>query len=243
MLVLFLKLLLAHVLGDFVFQTSTWIKKRKDHIGYLLGHIVIHGLLLLLAFYPDIQDNKDFIVLILATHLLIDSLKIGWERVFAYKGILLFAIDQLLHIGILTAIVLYKSEYPLLNLVQQVDEIKLLVYTISILFIVFVSPVMMKQFVMKWESESRTYSKQEITLRDAGLIIGVLERLMIVGFIQVDFLAGIGFLLAAKSIFRFGDLANAKDIKFTEYILVGTLASFVLAIGIGFILKAVLNYL
>src|SRR5690606_552432 len=138
------------------------------------------------------------------------------ERVFAYKGILLFAIDQLLHIGILTAIVLYKSEYPLLNLVQKVDEIKLLVYTISILFIVFVSPVMMKQFVMKWESESRTYSKQEITLRDAGLIIGVLERLMIVGFIQVDFLAGIGFLLAAKSIFRFGDLANAKDIKFTE---------------------------
>ncbi|VTP98075.1 Uncharacterised protein [Sphingobacterium daejeonense] len=30
---------------------------------------------------------------------------------------------------------------------------------------------------------------------------------------------GVGFLLAAKSIFRFGDLTNAKDTKFTEYVL------------------------
>jgi hypothetical protein len=45
----------------------------------------------------------------------------------------------------------------------------------------------------------------------------------------MNFWEGIGFLLAAKSIFRFGDLKDKQDIKLTEYILIGTLLSF----GIG----------
>ncbi|TVR27761.1 MAG: DUF3307 domain-containing protein, partial [Balneolaceae bacterium] len=39
--------------------------------------------------------------------------------------------------------------------------------------------------------------------------------------------------LAAKSIFRFGDLTRSKDRKLTEYILVGTLLSFLIAIATG----------
>jgi hypothetical protein len=45
----------------------------------------------------------------------------------------------------------------------------------------------------------------------------------------------IGFLLAAKSVFRFGDLKESKDRKLTEYILIGTLLSFGVAILIGII--------
>ena len=40
----------------------------------------------------------------------------------------------------------------------------------------------------------------------------------------------IGFLLAAKSVFRFGELKDAKDRKLTEYILIGTFLSFGIAI-------------
>jgi len=40
-------------------------------------------------------------------------------------------------------------------------------------------------------------------------------------------------LIAAKSVFRFGDLSRAKDRKLTEYILIGTFLSFGLAIAIG----------
>lgn len=84
-------------------------------------------------------------------------------------------------------------------------------------------------------------TKRVETLLDAGMLIGIMERLMIVFFMQVGFLEGIGFLLAAKSIFRFGDLTNAKDTKFTEYVLVGTLASFLMAIAIGYALQLALN--
>jgi hypothetical protein len=43
------------------------------------------------------------------------------------------------------------------------------------------------------------------------------------------------FLLAAKSIFRFGDLKKVKDRKLTEYVLIGTLLSFGIAILVGLI--------
>ena len=52
-------------------------------------------------------------------------------------------------------------------------------------------------------------------------------------FVVIDFWEGIGFLLAAKSIFRFGDLKENKDIRLTEYILIGTLLSFGIRILIG----------
>ena len=45
--------------------------------------------------------------------------------------------------------------------------------------------------------------------------------------------AAIGFLLAAKSIFRFGDLTKSEDKKLTEYVLLGTLTSVVITIAVG----------
>ena len=71
-------------------------------------------------------------------------------------------------------------------------------------------------------------------LPNAGKWIGYLERILILTFIFTDNIEGIGFLLAAKSVFRFGELNKAKDIKITEYVLIGTFASFTIAILIGF---------
>jgi hypothetical protein len=44
-------------------------------------------------------------------------------------------------------------------------------------------------------------------------------------------------LLAAKSIFRFGDLKEARERKLTEYILIGTLLSFGIAIATGIVVR------
>lgn len=71
------------------------------------------------------------------------------------------------------------------------------------------------------------------SLDNAGRYIGMLERLFIFVFILSGELSAIGFLLAAKSVFRFGDLSKAKDRKLTEYILIGTFLSFGLAILIA----------
>ena len=51
----------------------------------------------------------------------------------------------------------------------------------------------------------------------------------------------IGFLVAAKSVLRIGEVRNNRDKNLTEYILVGTLLSFGIAILTGVILKQLLS--
>jgi len=80
-------------------------------------------------------------------------------------------------------------------------------------------------------------------LNNAGKYIGMLERLFVFVFIITGNWEGIGFLLAAKSVFRFGDLKESKDRKLTEYILIGTLLSFGIAIATGMVvLKLIQKY-
>ncbi len=70
-------------------------------------------------------------------------------------------------------------------------------------------------------------------LEDAGCWIGYIERLLILTFVLTNHFEAVGFLLAAKSVFRFGELKQAKEIKVTEYVLIGTFASFTIALLVG----------
>lgn len=241
MLILFLKLLLAHIVGDFVLQTKTLVLKRGENALYLLLHTLIHVLLLCIVFFPAITDAWFAILSIGVAHLAIDSLKIWVEKIWPTKPTTLFLADQLLHILVILAVVLGTYSFPE-TLLANLSVAKLLLYLIAFLLLAVVSPIFLRVFFTKWNQEQAVQSKRSETLFDAGLLIGIMERLMIVFFILAGFLEGIGFLLAAKSIFRFGDLTNAKDTKFTEYVLVGTLASFLIAMAVGFVLQHALNY-
>ncbi|MDX1471964.1 MAG: DUF3307 domain-containing protein, partial [Flavobacteriaceae bacterium] len=64
---------------------------------------------------------------------------------------------------------------------------------------------------------------------DAGKYIGILERLFVFTFILLGHWEAVGFLLTAKSVFRFGDLKDSRHRKLTEYVLIGTLLSFGIA--------------
>jgi hypothetical protein len=89
----------------------------------------------------------------------------------------------------------------------------------------------MKAIFSKWNIEELTEGNQ--SLEDAGKYIGILERLLVFVFIITHHWEAVGFLITAKSVFRFGDLKESKHRKLTEYILIGTLISFGIAILIG----------
>ena len=80
------------------------------------------------------------------------------------------------------------------------------------------------------------------SLKDAGKYIGVLERVLVFIFIVVGHWEAVGFLITAKSVFRFGDLTASKERKLTEYILIGTLISFGIAIVISLVYLNLRNY-
>ncbi|GHE34673.1 DUF3307 domain-containing protein [Sphingobacterium griseoflavum] len=238
----FLKLLLAHFIGDFVLQPSSWVDKRKQQVRYLFFHIAVHAALLCLLFLPELAQQWPVVLLVSAAHLLIDSLKIYMERKWPLKPFQVFVADQLLHIWSLLFAVVFSYGLPP-GWFEQLYTPKTICYVLAILLVCFVSPIGLRVFFSRWDAETDFKTKPQGSLADAGLLIGIMERLLIVLFIQIGFLSGIGFLLGAKSIFRFGDLTNAKDTKFTEYILVGTFASFVVGIIIGYGLKLGLTYL
>lgn len=81
-------------------------------------------------------------------------------------------------------------------------------------------------------------------LKDAGRLIGLLERGMIYVLVLVGQPAGIGFLIAAKSILRFESATKAKNQKAaSEYIIIGTLASFGWALGMAWVILTLMAQL
>jgi hypothetical protein len=73
-----------------------------------------------------------------------------------------------------------------------------------------------------------------------GQLLGRLERLMILMLLLNDQADAIGLLIAAKSILRFNELARDTDRRASEYVIIGTLASFAWAIGTAWATTAVL---
>jgi len=64
---------------------------------------------------------------------------------------------------------------------------------------------------------------------------------LILTFVLVNQYSGIGFLIAAKSILRFGDIKNPENRKEAEYILIGTMISFIVAILVGILARYIMK--
>jgi len=222
-----IKLLLAHILGDFVLQPDNWIEgKQKDKLRskYMYYHIGVH---LLMIFFVLKFDFKYWlaILIITITHFLIDLIKVYLlnKKNTGY----LFIIDQIAHIAVLWGIVDYYEDFSL-NI--DIFSPNILLMIVALTTVTKVSSVVIKMIISRWDLGKQV---PDSSLKNAGAIIGVLERLFVFAFVITNHWEGIGFLLAAKSVFRFGDLSKADDRKLTEYILTGTLLSFGLAILIG----------
>jgi hypothetical protein len=93
------------------------------------------------------------------------------------------------------------------------------------------SSILIKIMISKWMPFPT--QKENNSLQDAGKYIGILERLFVLAFIISGHWEGIGFLIAAKSVFRFGDIKEYEGLKLTEYFMIGTLLSFGIAIFTG----------
>jgi hypothetical protein len=70
-------------------------------------------------------------------------------------------------------------------------------------------------------------------LRMGGMVIGGLERLLILTFVLLNEYSAIGLILAAKGIIRYGELKETPNQKVAEYVLIGTMLSMVWAVLVG----------
>ncbi len=128
---------------------------------------------------------------------------------------------------------------PEIDLSLWLNNDKLWIYAIALLFLTRVSGIVIQILMTKW-SNSLDQS-EEASLESAGRHIGILERLFVFTFVLTGNWAAIGFLIAAKSVFRFGDLRESKSRKLTEYILIGTLLSFAIAVATSLVVSSLIQ--
>ncbi|NJO91384.1 MAG: DUF3307 domain-containing protein [Chloroflexia bacterium] len=229
-LLILIKLFAAHLIGDFVVQPDSWVKHKEEYkikSKYLYLHSLLHGLL---AYLFIAEFDKPWLpVLVIIVHYGIDITKLQFKKSFT-----LFAFDQVFHFMSLTILwlIFYEKADKIGNLFEGLayNNIFWLVGT-AYLIVFWPGSVIINQFTLKWQKHLEENS--DSSLPDAGKWIGRLERNSDLTFILIKQFEVIGFLLAAKSVFRFGDLKDESDRKRTEYILIGTLISFTFTIGVG----------
>ncbi|WP_336687594.1 DUF3307 domain-containing protein [Chryseobacterium bernardetii] len=230
---IFIKLILAHLLGDFILQPNSWVADKENYklkSKFLYFHILIHTVLSFI-FLWDLQLWW-VAVLVGITHFIIDAAKLNFQAIKTKKR--WFFIDQLLHILVIAGASFYFGEFNF-SFLQNQEFLKIMM---AALFLTTPASIFIKLLLSSWTpAPDGPNTIQTESLSSAGKYIGILERLLVFTFIMVNHWEGVGFMVAAKSVFRFSDLAQAKQRKLTEYVLIGTLLSFGLAVLTGIIIK------
>lgn len=227
-LTILLRLLVAHFLGDFMLQPQTWVKakaNRKAKAPELYYHVLVIGLLSYIALW----DWANWIIplIIMVSHLAIDL----WKsyRPDNFKS---FITDQLLHIGIIVMVWLicfFDGRGIQAILTSYLNSVDFWIIILAYYLVTEPLGIAIGIVTRKWQTEA---GMDKAGLTKAGIWIGRFERILVVTFIILNQYTALGFLMAAKSILRFGD-AEERAQKKTEYILVGTLISFASAAIIG----------
>lgn len=230
--IILIKLLCAHLCSDFILQTDRINNgKRKSGIkglGYLLLHSAIHACMA----YVLVADWSCWLVplVIFASHFIIDLIKSKYNKDLLST----FLADQFLHIAIIG--ILWFSLYgdgSVFSYIENHCSEKIWLTIMAYILMLRPSSILLGLFLNKWTPVSSNTQ----SLPNAGQWIGYIERIMILTFVLVGSFEGVGFLLAAKSVFRFGELNKAKEIRTTEYVLIGTFSSFTIAILTGIAIK------
>ncbi len=238
MLMTFLALLTAHLISDFLFQTE-WMVENKRNPAVLCLHIAITVVIAALT----IGGTPTVLLISIAiTHLCMDALKTYVLR----DSLTSFLGDQAFHIAVLLALTFYQpTTFQLWWWAHWLTKPQLHQYMAGLCLIsgLLINLLFGAVFIRKATEQFASQIRNNIRgLEKGGFYIGLLERGLVMLFILINQPTGVGFLITAKSILRFGDVKNANQRKSTEYIIIGTFMSFGLSLFVAVLTQAAIKY-
>ncbi len=148
-------------------------------------------------------------------------------KIFSHKGLWSFLLDQAAHVAILATVAFCFNAPKLpIQLVDCSETFSIPLFLLAILLSTKPANILIKLVLEKYQiGESQSCEN----IKNAGALIGGLERILTIIFVVIGQYEAIGFIIAAKSILRFKDTDTAK----TEYVLAGTFLSFGIALLCG----------
>jgi hypothetical protein len=238
----FASLLFAHALADFVLQSDAMVA-RKGELPVLLQHA---GVVLVTAALALGSLDGGALAILAAVHLVIDDAKLRLGR-GTLTAVLADQLAHLVSLILLTALVpdlwgrgLWSGLTPLPALMMLMAGAILAVRAGQFVVQLLMGPLNAELTVIEAARPADPASPSE-SLAEGGKLIGLLERALIFVLVIMGQAAAIGFLIAAKSVLRFGSVGH--DRALSEYVIIGTLASFGWAIAVGFFTLVMLNHL
>jgi hypothetical protein len=228
---LLIRWLLAHILSDFVLQSDKMVQNKKWFSKYMLLHITtVFAITFLVSGLWKIS------ILIAVLHWLVDSIKIEIQSRTTLKPNLLFVADQLSHILIIAAV--WFLYFDLLDKLFKTVSLPFLNYQYSLILLAYAWVCFPVSYLIKFATQSispiteisSASTKANDRVEHGGKLIGQFERIIILTLVLLNQYAAIGFLITGKSIIRFAD--HNSNLR-SEYVLVGTMMSYALAILTG----------
>ncbi len=162
------------------------------------------------------------------------------ERISVHEPSLKVQVSlQVLMVLLLIGSASYLTQVSTTRLISFISNL----FNIKHSVILFGYALILKPSSLLIEKILKRYSLSDILrehngLKAGGELIGYLERILILTFSLQGEYAVIGFILTAKSIFRFGELNHSQNRSLTEYVLLGSL----LSVTITSIIALMVNY-
>ena len=241
----FVYLIIGHMIGDFYLQSNSMFKQNK-----VLKHSFIYSISVLFmlslsyitnsTFTFSIRTLSRFLVyglILFGSHYLVDSIKFFIEPKMLsshksdrfLKSFGIFIIDQLIHILVL--LLVYYCWYGIFPIGKVSPGLMLV---LSLLFLIMPASIIISKTLSLVTGEEG----QGFVLDD-GSLIGIMERLLIFFLAISNSAEGIGFIIAAKTMVRYGEFEKGKQIEethesytssFRVKYLIGTMTSVLLSV-------------
>ena len=240
-MILFLRLLIAHLIADFLLQPKSWVQDKNEK-GIkslkLFLHIIVVTLLSVILTID--YFSWQIPVFIFLFHYLIDLFKV-YLKPAKINQLVWFLIDQIFHVVAIVVVMAIVGQLPgswLDDYLNVATDERALVLLLAYIFVIWPSMIIINLATSKWQSQ--IHQELEPSLQNAGKWIGILERVLVLTFVLSAQFQAIGFLIAAKSILRISVRSEGSARILSEYVLIGTFISFTIAILTGLLAASLL---
>ena len=230
-------IIIGHILGDFYFQFDKMAENKKRSVWYMLLHCILYTLvmgIIIFCFDGDIKRDVIIALVIGGSHLVVDILKVIFDKIFSKSKHVNFIIDQVVHIIMLLCTCnyydIYIDEYSYIAdmLPEGISLMKMTAIIIAVLICWKPAAIFVPIIARYIANDDEDIDNDNRDDPKTGTWIGILEREIILILGLLGQYGAIGFVLTAKSLARYKQLEE-KD--FAERYLVGTLLSALIAIG------------
>lgn len=220
--------ILAHLLSDYTFQSDKWAQNKIKN-GFKSKYQKWHSLITFVFSWMLSFQWLFFVasVPIAISHWIIDGYKKDLNNHKKIKKFSFF-IDQSLHLLVIIGFtLLFNYFFPIEPFIKLPINTHWLLIITGYILCTKPANIIIKEVFKAYDI---TIGKEgEGDVLNAGRLIGIIERIIALTLILYGQFEAVGFIIAGKSILRYKETDTSK----TEYVLIGTLLSFGLAILVG----------